>query len=130
MRSVRSRKSRLCGSASFKLGVMTAGVFALTACVSDLEDEPVEDVGGGQESFEAFERAAFREPDSGIYIVNGDTPVADIKHLREFWETYVRGWRPHRATERRKRCRLVGGPEEEHHLLREHDLRRAATPRS
>ncbi|WP_437554541.1 M57 family metalloprotease [Sorangium sp. So ce367] len=69
---------------------MTAGVFALTACVSDLEDEPVEDVGSSQESFEAFERAAFREPGSGVYIVDGDTPVADIKHLREFWETYVR----------------------------------------
>ncbi|WP_437803488.1 pre-peptidase C-terminal domain-containing protein [Sorangium sp. So ce693] len=90
MRSVRSRRSRVCGSASFKLGVMVVGVFALTACVSDLEDEPVEDVGSSRESFEAFERAAFREPDSGVYIVNGDTPVADIKHLREFWETYVR----------------------------------------
>ncbi|WP_438036903.1 M57 family metalloprotease [Sorangium sp. So ce204] len=90
MRSVRSRGSRVCGSASFKLGVMTVGVFALTACVSGLEDEPVEDVGGSQESFEAFEKAAFREPGSGVYIVNGDTPVADIKHLREFWETYVR----------------------------------------
>ncbi|WP_437594224.1 M57 family metalloprotease [Sorangium sp. So ce1000] len=87
---MRSVGSRVCGSASFKLGAMIVGVSALAACMADIEDDPVEAVGSSQESFEAFERVAFREPDSGVYIVNGDTPVTDIKHLREFWETYVR----------------------------------------
>ncbi|WP_437969864.1 M57 family metalloprotease [Sorangium sp. So ce260] len=59
------------------------------ACVADVEDDP-EAVSSTEQSFEAFERTVYREPDTGIYIVDGDTPVLGVKRLREFWETYVR----------------------------------------
>ena len=40
-------------------------------------------------TFEEFEAGVYREPDTGIYIVNGDTPIIDSKHLREFFENKV-----------------------------------------
>jgi len=40
-------------------------------------------------SFEEFEATVFREPGTGLYIVNGDVPISDPKHLREFYETQV-----------------------------------------
>ena len=42
-------------------------------------------------TFEEFRAQVKREPfPGGKYIVNGDTPIADDKHLREFWEKSVR----------------------------------------
>ncbi len=41
------------------------------------------------QTFEAFLATVYREPDNGKYIVNGDTPIADIKHLREFYEQRI-----------------------------------------
>ena len=40
-------------------------------------------------SFQAFEAITYREPESGIYIVDGDTPVDDIKKLEEFYVEHV-----------------------------------------
>jgi len=40
-------------------------------------------------SFEEFESTVFREPGTGLYIVNGDVPISDPKHLREFFEINV-----------------------------------------
>ena len=64
--------------------VSSAGCSAATDGTGD--DESVEVLGS---SFEEFERATYREPESGIYIVNGDTPIDDIRELREFYQTHV-----------------------------------------
>jgi hypothetical protein len=41
-------------------------------------------------SFQQFEAAVYKEPfEGGKYIVNGDTPIADRKHLQEFFENQV-----------------------------------------
>lgn len=40
-------------------------------------------------TFEEFEATVYREPDGGKYIVNGDTPIVDRKHLQEFFENNV-----------------------------------------
>lgn len=41
-------------------------------------------------SFEEFERTVYKEPiPDGVYIVNGDTPIANEKLLREFFERNV-----------------------------------------
>lgn len=43
-----------------------------------------------QMSFEAFEQAVFKEPfEGGKYIVNGDTPILNIKLLKEFYQQNV-----------------------------------------
>ncbi|XXX82257.1 M57 family metalloprotease [Sorangium sp. So ce134] len=74
-----------------KLAVVIAGLTAVAAgCSADVGDGSTEAVGTNQSGFDHFERTVFREADTGVYIVNGDTPVVDIKHLREFWETHVR----------------------------------------
>jgi serine protease len=37
-------------------------------------------------TFEEFEALTYKEPwEGGAYIVNGDTPIVDRKHLYEFW---------------------------------------------
>ena len=41
-------------------------------------------------TFEQFEAATYKEPfPGGKYIVNGDTPIVNSKHLREFFEKQV-----------------------------------------
>ncbi|MGK3993709.1 pre-peptidase C-terminal domain-containing protein [Sorangium sp. So ce1024] len=74
-----------------KFAVVVAGLTAVVAgCSADVGDANTEAVGTNQLGFDDFERSVFREPETGVYIVNGDTPVVDIKHLREFWEAHVR----------------------------------------
>ncbi len=47
---------------------------------------------GGPQSFEDFEAGAYHEPwDGGVYVIHGDTPVADAKRLREIWESMASG---------------------------------------
>ena len=48
-------------------------------------------------TFEDFEASVSREPDGGKYIVNGDTPIVDRKHLREFFEQNVQSPQPFQA---------------------------------
>jgi len=62
-------------------------VALFTGCVESGNDH--EHVGETALSFQEFEAATFRESETGIYIVDGDTPVDDIKKLEEFYEKYV-----------------------------------------
>ena len=39
-------------------------------------------------SFEEFEARTYRESDTGVYIVDGDIPIADTKGLLEFYQRY------------------------------------------
>ena len=60
---------------------------ACTATTDQAEElESVEVLGT---TFEEFEAATYREPESGIYIVNGDTPIDDIRELKEFYMQHV-----------------------------------------
>lgn len=45
-------------------------------------------------TFAEFKQSVYREPDAGKYIVNGDTPILDEKHLEEFFETKIKKTRP------------------------------------
>jgi serine protease len=40
----------------------------------------------GVPSFSEFEASTWQEPESGVYIVNGDEAIADLKALREFYD--------------------------------------------
>ena len=43
-------------------------------------------------TFEEFEAVTYREPwEDGAYIVDGDTPIVDKKHLFELWQQLFRG---------------------------------------
>lgn len=41
-------------------------------------------------TFEEFKQSVYQEPNGGKYIVNGDTPILDDKHLEEFFETKIK----------------------------------------
>jgi hypothetical protein len=54
----------------------------------------VEDLGstGDHMSFEEFEASTYLEPwQDGVYVVNGDSPIEDIKALREFYDELYPG---------------------------------------
>lgn len=71
-----TRSALVCGAAT------AAGL--LTAC--GLSYEPDTTSTGDIPSFEEFEAATYHEDfEDGVYIVNGDTPIVDIKALEEFW---------------------------------------------
>jgi len=44
----------------------------------------------GDLTFEEFEATVYREPNGGKYIVDGDTPIDDRKHLEEFFDTKIK----------------------------------------
>ncbi|QSQ27655.1 FG-GAP repeat protein [Pyxidicoccus parkwayensis] len=45
---------------------------------------------GSALSFEKFVAQAYQEPDTGLYIVDGDTPARDVDELRALYESYRR----------------------------------------
>jgi hypothetical protein len=67
--------------------VFSAGfVLALAAChVGDVEDDVAST--GEVPTFEEFEASTYLEPwEGGVYIVNGDTPIVNVKQLRELYD--------------------------------------------
>ncbi len=69
------------------LAAATAGTisFGLLACTGDVEI-PNTSSTGDRPSFEEFEASTYLEPwEDGVYIVNGDEVVPDIKALEELW---------------------------------------------
>src|SRR5689334_19418168 len=63
---------------AFASAVMAAG------CSGAEPTERTETSAPASVTFEEFEAKAFRDVD-GVYIVDGDTPVSNIKKLREFY---------------------------------------------
>ena len=61
--------------------VMSLLAIALLGCLGCAESEsPL--------SWEEFQEQAYQEPDTGIYIVNGDEPAADLEQLRHAYDAY------------------------------------------
>jgi hypothetical protein len=71
----------------------TALLLALAAaaagCTAGVDDGGVEPLGDTLVSFDEFEAATYREPETGIYIVDGDVSVPSVEELRAFFEEYV-----------------------------------------
>jgi serine protease len=61
----------------------------LAGCVA--EEVDTTSTGEDVPSFEEFEASVAREPDTGIYIVNGDEPVGSRALLREFYDRLYHG---------------------------------------
>ncbi|AKF79553.1 peptidase M10 [Myxococcus fulvus 124B02] len=68
-----------------------AGLALLAGCGGgeNTTPPPSEEVSQGM-SWEEFLSGVYQEPDTGIFIADGDTPFATEKHLREFYENNVR----------------------------------------
>ncbi|WP_437753195.1 M57 family metalloprotease [Sorangium sp. So ce1389] len=71
--------------------ILAAAALAVVAgCTAPVSEErEVEDVADTSTSFEDFEAQVFREPETGVYIVDGDTPLISRDELRRFYEQVV-----------------------------------------
>src|SRR4051812_39319567 len=68
--------------------MMGAAALSFTGCATSDADDG-EDVGQSTMTFEEFEARVYQEPETGIYIVNGDTPVETRAKLKEFFEKFI-----------------------------------------
>ncbi|AKQ69277.1 Bacterial leucyl aminopeptidase [Myxococcus hansupus] len=72
------------------VGALT-GLALLAGCGGgDVTNPASDEVVGQGMSWEEFLSLVYQEPETGIYIADGDTPFATEKHLREFYENNVR----------------------------------------
>ncbi|MBK8254120.1 MAG: matrixin family metalloprotease [Polyangiaceae bacterium] len=62
------------------------GVGCVSGQTDDLGDE---DVASSNMTWEEFLSVIYQEPDTGIYIVNGDTPIESRRELEQFYLEYV-----------------------------------------
>ncbi|NUQ72468.1 MAG: matrixin family metalloprotease [Polyangiaceae bacterium] len=66
--------------------VLTCGVVAVSAGCAVEAGEPVEDIATNELSWEEFRANVYQEPDTGVFIVNGDEPIETEEGLRGFFE--------------------------------------------
>ncbi|WP_437684154.1 hypothetical protein [Sorangium sp. So ce131] len=74
------------------LALLASMPLALGACIGDPgEHAPAasEELGTTATSFEEFEAGVYREPDTGVYIVDGDMPIATREQLEDFYLAHV-----------------------------------------
>jgi hypothetical protein len=70
--------------------ILAASALLATGCVADSGDvDAVENVGSGSMSWEEFLSVVYQEPDTGIYIVNGDEPVIGRDALEQWYVDHV-----------------------------------------
>ncbi|HLM73511.1 MAG TPA: M57 family metalloprotease [Polyangiaceae bacterium] len=65
---------------------LTCGVVAIATGCAIEAGEPVEDIGTNQLTWEEFRANVYQEPESGIFIVNGDEAIETEEALRGFFE--------------------------------------------
>lgn len=75
-----------------RVALLTGVALLGTACVSGsaaegIERESVDEVGMTWEEFQAI---TYQEPDTGIFIVDGDTPILTLSELHRFYDEVVR----------------------------------------
>ncbi|WP_163866625.1 discoidin domain-containing protein [Myxococcus eversor] len=83
MKRMESKRS-VWGSKALRLMTLLASA----GCGAGVAPEALDEgpVGAHRLGFEAFERSTYREPDTGIYIVDGDMPMSDLEELREYYD--------------------------------------------
>jgi hypothetical protein len=67
-----------------------AGLALLAGCGGEEVSTPAPETTGQGMTWEQFLSVVYQEPDTGIFIADGDTPFQSEKHLREFYEQNVK----------------------------------------
>ena len=65
-------------------------VIGFIGCAAETEPGVPENVGAVVAPFEEFRATVYQEPESGVFIVNGDTPIDNERELEQFYEEFVR----------------------------------------
>src|SRR5687767_5569130 len=68
---------------------LLAGCIATVSLLGCVEEPNVSSTGGI--SFEEFKARTYREPGTGLYILDWDTPVSGDDELRKVWEATQQG---------------------------------------
>jgi hypothetical protein len=79
-------RSRAAAVALLMGGVALFGAGCAAPVGAGDDEEAVQDT---TTSFEEFKAGVYQEPETGIYIVNGDTPIETEAGLAEFYERYI-----------------------------------------
>src|SRR5690242_17228069 len=85
LRSIFARRSLI----AFTLTSLAA--LSSVGCVGGNDAAELDDdaIGSTNQSFEEFKAHVYREPGTGIYIVNGDTPIENDEQLEAFFVEHV-----------------------------------------
>lgn len=83
MKRVKS-KSNVWGANALRFVALLASVGCGAGVAPETQDEG--SVGTHRLSFEEFKQRTYREPETGIYIVDGDMPMSDVEKLREYYD--------------------------------------------
>ncbi|MGK3985906.1 hypothetical protein WME99_22855 [Sorangium sp. So ce136] len=69
----------------------SSSALALLGCVGEapVDSGVPEDVSDTQLSFEEFVASTYQERDTGLYIVDGDTPIDSLDELKKFYERHL-----------------------------------------
>lgn len=89
MMNTSSRRSTVVSTA----GLVLLGLALAPAVGCTVDTEPVagENVDSSVMTFEEFMDVVYQEPETGIYIVDGDTPIQSYRELEAFYAQYVQG---------------------------------------
>ncbi|WP_437753664.1 M57 family metalloprotease [Sorangium sp. So ce1389] len=68
--------------------VVCLALSGVVGCVAS-GDAGAESVADTTLSFDEFEALAYQEPETGVYIVDGDTPLPTRADLQRFWEEHM-----------------------------------------
>src|SRR5262245_60702727 len=70
--------------------VMLVGLAIAGGCVAAVPDgEPGENTEDNNLTFEEWLPTVYQEADTGVWIVDGDTPIVEERELREFFINHV-----------------------------------------
>ena len=71
-------------------GVVFAGMAVTGGCMGATADEHSEELlDDSHLTFQEWKDTVYQEPDTGIWIVDGDTPIVAERELREFFMNHV-----------------------------------------
>jgi uncharacterized membrane protein YgcG len=71
-------------------GAIVVGLAVMGGCIAATPEEQArENLGDSDLTFEQWVGTVYQEPDTGIWIVDGDTPIVTERELREFFMNHV-----------------------------------------
>ncbi|WP_394845457.1 M57 family metalloprotease [Pendulispora brunnea] len=80
---------RCLGVASSVIAFGALSISSAGCAAGSEEGSRSEATGTTAKSFDEWQKTVYQEPESGVWIVNGDTPVDSIEKLQAFYERYV-----------------------------------------
>ena len=76
-----------------QLGLWITGLWAVAGCgggqIGEAEPKAPDAISDSIVTWEEFLRVVYTEPETGLFIVDGDTPIVGLPELRRFYQAHV-----------------------------------------